>query len=81
MAACLYLDTSAVLRAILEDGTSPEIETRIARLPPWLPHGFLWSNRRAPFTAYDNSDRRAKRNWPTLNEGSTPCGRDASFGN
>ena len=26
----LYLDTSAVLRSILESGTSPEIETRIA---------------------------------------------------
>lgn len=26
----LYLDTSAVLRAILEAGTTPEIETRIA---------------------------------------------------
>ena len=28
--ACLYLDTSAVLRAILESGTSPELEARIA---------------------------------------------------
>jgi len=31
--ACLYLDTSAVLRAILENGTSPEIETQIAAAP------------------------------------------------
>ena len=30
MPACLYLDTSAVLRAILENGTSPEIEAQIA---------------------------------------------------
>jgi predicted nucleic acid-binding protein len=30
MPACLYLDTSAVLRAVLETGTSPEIEARIA---------------------------------------------------
>ncbi|MFN2376004.1 MAG: type II toxin-antitoxin system VapC family toxin [Candidatus Binatia bacterium] len=29
MAPPLYLDTSAVLRAILESGTSPEIEVRI----------------------------------------------------
>lgn len=28
--ACLYLDTSAVLRAILESGTSPPLEARIA---------------------------------------------------
>ncbi|MGO9453259.1 MAG: type II toxin-antitoxin system VapC family toxin [Candidatus Binataceae bacterium] len=33
MASCLYLDTSAVLRAILENGTSPEIEARIAAAP------------------------------------------------
>ena len=33
MPACLYLDTSAVLRAILENGTSPEIETQIAAAP------------------------------------------------
>ena len=33
MAACLYLDTSAVLRAILENGTSPETEARIAAAP------------------------------------------------
>jgi predicted nucleic acid-binding protein len=31
--ACLYLDTSAVLRAILENGTSPELEARIAAAP------------------------------------------------
>ena len=31
--ACLYLDTSAVLRAILESGTSPELESRIAAAP------------------------------------------------
>ena len=30
MSACLYLDTSAVLRAILENGTSPEVEAQIA---------------------------------------------------
>ncbi len=30
MSTCLYLDTSAVLRAILENGTSPEVEARIA---------------------------------------------------
>jgi predicted nucleic acid-binding protein len=30
---CIYLDTSAVLRAILENGTSPEIEARIAAAP------------------------------------------------
>ena len=29
MPAPLYLDTSAVLRAILESGTSPEVESRI----------------------------------------------------
>ncbi|MBV8772602.1 MAG: type II toxin-antitoxin system VapC family toxin [Deltaproteobacteria bacterium] len=33
VAACLYLDTSAVLRAILESGTSPELEARIAAAP------------------------------------------------
>lgn len=29
----LYLDTSVVLRAVLENGTSPEIEARIAAAP------------------------------------------------
>jgi len=29
----LYLDTSAVLRAVLESGTSPEIELRIQKAP------------------------------------------------
>ena len=33
MSACLYLDTSAVLRAILENGTSPEVEELIAAAP------------------------------------------------
>lgn len=32
-AACLYLDTSAVLRAVLENGTSPEVEAMIAAAP------------------------------------------------
>ena len=36
MAAPLYLDTSAVLRAILEGGTTPEIERRIAGAPALL---------------------------------------------
>jgi len=31
--ACLYLDTSAVLRAVLESGTSPEVEKQIAAAP------------------------------------------------
>jgi predicted nucleic acid-binding protein len=29
VSTCLYLDTSAVLRAILESGTSPELEAQI----------------------------------------------------
>jgi predicted nucleic acid-binding protein len=33
MSAPLYLDTSAVLRAALEAGTTPEIETRIRAAP------------------------------------------------
>ena len=33
MPACLYLDTSAVLRAVLESGTSPEVGARIAAAP------------------------------------------------
>jgi len=33
MAAPLYLDTSAVLRATLESGTTPEMERRIAKAP------------------------------------------------
>lgn len=33
MSSCLYLDTSAVLRAILESGVSPDLEARIARAP------------------------------------------------
>lgn len=33
MAACLYLDTSAVLRAVLENGTGPEMEEKIAAAP------------------------------------------------
>ena len=33
MSTCLYLDTSAVLRAILESGTSPDLEARIAGAP------------------------------------------------
>ena len=33
MPAPLYLDTSAVLRATLEGGTTPEIERRIAKAP------------------------------------------------
>ena len=33
MSSCLYLDTSAVLRAILESGASPDLEARITRAP------------------------------------------------
>jgi predicted nucleic acid-binding protein len=33
MSSYLYLDTSAVLRAILESGTSPDLEARIGRAP------------------------------------------------
>jgi predicted nucleic acid-binding protein len=33
MSPCLYLDTSAVLRAVLENGTSPEVEELIAAAP------------------------------------------------
>lgn len=33
MSHCLYLDTSAVLRAILENGTSREVEDLIATAP------------------------------------------------
>lgn len=33
MSHCLYLDTSAVLRAILENGTSPAVEELIATAP------------------------------------------------
>ena len=33
MSSSLYLDTSAVLRAILESGASPDLEARIARAP------------------------------------------------
>jgi hypothetical protein len=33
MCACLYLDTSAVLRAVLESGTSPEVEELITVAP------------------------------------------------
>ena len=33
MSSCLYLDTSAVLRAILESGASPDLEARILRAP------------------------------------------------
>src|SRR5579863_1777476 len=33
MSACLYLDTSAVLRAVLENGISPEVEAKIAAAP------------------------------------------------
>jgi predicted nucleic acid-binding protein len=33
MSACLYLDTSAVLRAVLESGTSPDIEGLVAAAP------------------------------------------------
>src|SRR5262249_54203519 len=33
MSAPLYLDSSAVLRAVLEAGTTPEVETRIADAP------------------------------------------------
>ncbi|HUN56695.1 MAG TPA: type II toxin-antitoxin system VapC family toxin [Candidatus Binataceae bacterium] len=33
MSSCLYLDTSAVLRAVLESGTSPEVEDLIAKAP------------------------------------------------
>ncbi|MBV8772003.1 MAG: type II toxin-antitoxin system VapC family toxin [Deltaproteobacteria bacterium] len=36
MPTCLYLDTSAVLRAVLENGTSPEIEAQIAAAPALL---------------------------------------------
>jgi predicted nucleic acid-binding protein len=35
-ARCLYLDTSAVLRAILENGTNLEIEAQIAAAPALL---------------------------------------------
>jgi predicted nucleic acid-binding protein len=33
VSTCLYLDTSAVLRAILENGTNPELEAAIAAAP------------------------------------------------
>ena len=33
MCACLYLDTSAVLRAVRESGTSPEVEELITAAP------------------------------------------------
>ena len=33
MSSSLYLDTSAVLRAILESGVSPDLEARIVRAP------------------------------------------------
>jgi predicted nucleic acid-binding protein len=33
MSAPLYLDTSAVLRALLESGTSPQVEERIKKAP------------------------------------------------
>ncbi len=33
MGAPLYVDTSAILRAVLESGTSPEIESRIQAAP------------------------------------------------
>jgi predicted nucleic acid-binding protein len=33
MTVPLYLDTSAVLRALLESGTSPQVEERIKRAP------------------------------------------------
>jgi predicted nucleic acid-binding protein len=33
MAAPLYLDTSAVLRAVLEAGTTPEVESRLRDAP------------------------------------------------
>ena len=33
MSSCLYLDTSAVLRAILEGGVSPDLEARSTRAP------------------------------------------------
>jgi predicted nucleic acid-binding protein len=36
MAAALYLDTSVALRATLEEGTTPEIEERIAAAPVLL---------------------------------------------
>lgn len=36
MTAALYLDTSAVLRAVLEAGTTPEIEARIREAPVLL---------------------------------------------
>lgn len=36
MAASLYLDTSAVLCAVLESGTTPEIETRLRVAPALL---------------------------------------------
>ena len=36
MASPLYLDTSAVLRAVLETGTTPEVEERIRSAPVLL---------------------------------------------
>ena len=36
MAAALYLDTSAILRGVLESGLSPDIERRIAAAPALL---------------------------------------------
>lgn len=36
MAAPVYLDTSAVLRAVLESGTTPEIEARLRAAPALL---------------------------------------------
>lgn len=36
MASALYLDTSAVLRAVLEHGTTPDVERRIRAAPVLL---------------------------------------------
>ena len=44
MSACLYLDTSAVLRAVLESGTSPEVEDLIAADPALITSRLFWSN-------------------------------------
>jgi uncharacterized protein with PIN domain len=80
MSACLYLDTSAVLRTILENGTSPEVEVRIAAARALITSRLSLVESSRALTACGNLDKSAKSDSLTRSVRSAQYGRAASFG-
>jgi hypothetical protein len=63
VSTCLSLDTSAVLRAILENGITPEIEARIATAPA------LVTSRLSLVESSRALRHRSKSWWTTFQQG------------